>query len=459
MKRTKSTGTRIAAGATALLACGAPAFGQTVDALLDKLVSKGVLTVKEANDLKQESDNNFTTALSSKTGTPDWVTALKFNGDFRGRVEQFSADNAAFTDRTRYRYRARLGIVATLWDSFEVGLRLASADPVGDGTKGGNPISNNSTLQWNSSKKFLYIDQAYAKWTPIHNAEWLVSGTIGKMTNPYDLSWMVWDPDITPEGAALQVAFSPSSKHTLKLNSSVFVLGEINQPSSYYAPSHDPFVGGAQLVWEAKWSPKIETTVSLAAFDLSGTENLDNSLVPNVNVGNTRQLDGRLKYHYNPIVAGGSVTYKLASFPFYAGEFPIKVGGEYMDNPSAPSRNTGYWSGVTFGKSGKKKTWDLTYRYQWLGADAWYEEFVDDDNGAFYQALPASMKGGFIGASTVGGYYGGTNVKGHFIKANYSFTDYLTFSFSYYMNDLIDAAPVGSKSRANHLMADLMFKF
>src|ERR1035437_10087650 len=106
---------RYSAAAAALLAvaaAGAVAPAQASDALLDKLVDKGILTVKEANELRQESDKGFTQAYQVKSGMPDWVSSLKFNGDFRGRMEGFYASHPGWTDRTRYRYRLRFGITA-----------------------------------------------------------------------------------------------------------------------------------------------------------------------------------------------------------------------------------------------------------------------------------------------------------------------------------------------------------
>ena len=80
---TKYSKLTLAAAAVATLACtSTTALAQSADALIDKLVDKGVLTVKEANDLREESDKGFTTAYSVKSGMPEWVTALKFNGDF-----------------------------------------------------------------------------------------------------------------------------------------------------------------------------------------------------------------------------------------------------------------------------------------------------------------------------------------------------------------------------------------
>ena len=135
----------------------------------------------------------------------------------------------------------------------------------------------------------------------------------------------------------------------------------------------------------------------------------------------------------------------------------MKLAGEYMDNPGAPTQNIGYNAGITLGKSGEKGKWELSYRYQMLGADAWYEEVVDDDNGAFYQkALGGS---GFSNAVGGFGYRGGTNVKGHLVVMRYSITDSLTFVFTYYLNSLVQPNPAGSTSTAAHFMADLSWKF
>ena len=85
---------RITVAIAALTAAGVPlAQAQSSDALIEKLVDKGVLTQQEAKDLRDEVDKDFTKAYASKSGMPEWVTALKFNGDFRGRYESFYYSN------------------------------------------------------------------------------------------------------------------------------------------------------------------------------------------------------------------------------------------------------------------------------------------------------------------------------------------------------------------------------
>src|SRR6266496_4508923 len=112
MKKQKLSVGLLVAAAEMAFALNGPA--QSVDALLDKLVDKGILTVKEADELREETDKDFTKAYAAKSGMPEWVTALKFNGDFRGRFEHHDSDNPAFIDRNRFRYRARFGVTASL---------------------------------------------------------------------------------------------------------------------------------------------------------------------------------------------------------------------------------------------------------------------------------------------------------------------------------------------------------
>src|SRR4030095_14326913 len=167
MKQTVLKHAAMAAGMAATTLCGVNASAQSADALLDKLVDKGILTTQEANELREEADAGFRKAYQVKSGMPDWVTALKINGDFRGRFETFYSQNDAFSERTRWRYRLRAGMVATLLEHFDAGLRLTSSEACV--TFGGDPISGNSTLQNNGSKKFVFLDLAYGRWTFINN--------------------------------------------------------------------------------------------------------------------------------------------------------------------------------------------------------------------------------------------------------------------------------------------------
>ena len=371
------------------LGCTIQVPAQSVDALLNKLVEKGILTVQEAGELRKETDRDLKKAYQAKSGIPDWVTAFKINGYFRGRFEGFYSDNPSFVDRELWRYRAQIGFTAVLRDNFEVGLRLESAEPVkGQENLGGNPIGGSTSFNYNGSKKFIYIDLAYAKWTAIRSADWNVAVTLGKMESPFVFSYMVLDPDYTPEGGALQISYNLTDKHTLRLNSGAFVIKELDVSSS------DPYWVGVQARADSTWSKHVLTSAGAAFLSLSHGDRLSNDAVPNVNRGNTMMLPPGTtnvakavpKYDFNPVVADASLTYTLDNFPSYTGAFPIRVGGDYIYNPVAPrsADNYGYSVGIMFGRSGKKNTWELSYLWRWLGANAWWEELVDSDFGAFY---------------------------------------------------------------------------
>lgn len=60
MKRHPLKWALLAAATLTSVTCATKTQAQSVDALLDKLVDKGVLTTKEANELKEETDRGFT---------------------------------------------------------------------------------------------------------------------------------------------------------------------------------------------------------------------------------------------------------------------------------------------------------------------------------------------------------------------------------------------------------------
>jgi len=450
------------ATATAMLATHAQA-DVAGDALINKLEQKGVLSTDEAQQLRQENQDDYNNSVTNTfgkgfgkfTGMPSWVTSYKISGDFRGRFDQVTApDNNNYVSRDRFRYRLRFGIVANLLDNMEVGFRLGSGDaaPGSSATGQGNPNSQNSTMQNNGTDKAIYIDAAYAKWTAINSGDWLLAATIGKMDNPFAFTPMVFDPDLTPEGGAITGAYTINDQHTLAFTGAAFVQDEIA------SSTQDPALYGGQVLLNSKWTPKLASSVGGGILMLGSPKNLTTANVPYVNQGNTRNAAGVLLYNYNPLIADASVTYTLDSFPLYPGAFPIKVGGEYINNPAAGQNNAGFWLGATLGKVGKKHTWDLSYRYEYLESDACYDQLADDDFVAYYQHAPV---GGSAGA------FGGTNVKGHRVQFDYSITDALTFSLTGYVDDLINStlkvpgsANVSEPNNtAIHAMADLMWKF
>ena len=409
----------------ALLAGTTTLHAQSTDGLLDKLVEKGILTVKEANGLREETDKNFTQAFATKTGLPDWVTSMRFNGDIRMRYDRITSADTVSADRDRYRYRLRFGYTATLKDSFEVGIGLTSSEQTGNASPA-DPISNNQSLQDNGSKKAIGLDKAYAKWTPINGPTWSAAMTIGKMENPIVFpSTILFDKDYTPEGFAAEVAYRMNDQHSFKGLGAVFVLDETS------GSVRDPYMFAGQLRWDANWSPKWQSSIGGAVLGIVNRISLTTNAIPDIGAGNTRNLGtGILSNAYTSVYADASLTYVFDTFPAYKTAFPITVSGDFLKNLAAKTSDTGYSAGITFGKAGKKGLWEINYRYTHLEADAWFEEFVESDFGAFYK------NGGAIGVAN--GYRSGTNLRGHWIKGTYNFYDSLSFSVAYFITELIN---------------------
>jgi hypothetical protein len=439
-----------------LAASSAP--GQSSDALLNKLVSKGVLTAEEAKELSK--DVVAVKAEPNKLGLPAWVSNIKLSGDFRGRYDGVwqNSDNYAPTsvsdptnananhDRNRFRYRLRLGLTAALSDHFEVGMRLASGDigTVAAGTpnagagsvnaaspNGATPFSANSTLNNDGSRKFIFIDLAYAKWTP---AKW-GQFEIGKMNNAFWFTDMVFDPDYNPEGAQEKLGFDINDSQRIGLTSGQYVIQE-NFASTGSGNNNDVYLFVNQIDWTAKWTPQLSTRLAGAMYNFKNQQDISGGLETFINQNGTpaNSTEG-----FNPLIARGEVTFTLNSFPGFIGGFPITLGGEYVNNPAAGSHiNEAYNLGVTFGSSKNKGNWQLSYNYKNIETAAVWHGLNDDDFG--FNAR------------------GGTDVRGHQIIAAYHPYDPFTVNIKYLRTEQI-GNPAGTKAEQDRLYFDLVWAF
>jgi hypothetical protein len=432
------------------------ARAQSSDAIIDKLVEKGILTVDEATELRQEADQGFDEAFKVKTGLPETVKGLDFTGDFRGRYEGFYKDSDNFTDRHRWRYRLRVGVTLDLTDNFEFGFQVGSGDLSGVTSGGIDPISQNQTIADNASKKGIFIDLAYATWHALRGPDWTASTTIGKMNNPFMVSDLVFDKDYTPEGLSQTLGYRLSDAHSVNLALGAFVLDEIG------SSSRDPYLFGGQTRLGSQWTEELNSSIGFGVFSVINRDQLANNSVPNVNVGNDRAPGSGLGtnatplYAFNILEADASLTYVLEhGVPLYRTKFPITLGGDFLHNLSAAERNNGFSAGVQFGKSGKKGLWDISYRYKYLEGNAWYEEFLDSDSGAYYPNSDPNWGPTQSGS----GYRTGTNVKGHVVKLQYSPFDVLTLAVTGFFTEAVNPRAGVDNSSITRVQADASLKF
>ncbi|MBI3850040.1 MAG: putative porin [Verrucomicrobia bacterium] len=420
-----------------------PAVAQTSDALIDKLVQKGILTVKEAEELRVESAKSSAKTFASQMGSADWVNKLKFGGDFRGRYDGVFQDDSntgagsATQDRDRFRYRVRYGITAEMTDHFEVGLRLGSGE-IGSAAPslGGSPFSANTTLNNDGSRKFIFVDLAYAKWKP---DDWF-SAQLGKMSSDFWFTDAVLDPDYNPEGAQEKISIALNKQNKIGFSAGQFVIAENFSGTGSGSANQDVYLFVGQADWTAKWSDHLSSRLGVGAYAFANQDSVSTNLETFLNQNGTSAA-GATAPHFNPIIARGEVTYTFDSGPLFDGPFPVTLGAEYANNPGASSFGSGSeaWNlGLALGDAKKKGNWQLTYNYKHIGTAAVWHGLNDDDFG--------------VNAK------GGTGVAGHQIVASYRVANPLTMNLRVMRTEQINT-PAGVSSQQTRLFFDLLWAF
>src|SRR5215510_12534206 len=217
-----------AAAAVCVALGGTAARAQDAGALLDLLVKKRLITDQEAEEVRSElvKESANTSAGKWKLSTP--ITEIELYGDVRLRYNYDGGETKSrgptaaptpgvagandWQERSRERYRLRLGLRGTLMDDWFFGLRLeTNASPRSTNvTFGGDtsPSSPGGGGPFAKGDDTIYVGQAYAGFKGFPDFTF----TGGRMPNPLVTTLMVWDPDINPEGLAEQW------KHTFTFN-------------------------------------------------------------------------------------------------------------------------------------------------------------------------------------------------------------------------------------------------
>jgi hypothetical protein len=433
-----------------------------------------VLTKEEAAQVKAEWDKELSAQIErqDKTKVASWIDEMKWYGDLRLRYEYFdNADQSNKNDRTRFRYRLRLGVDFKYVDWAKLGLRLASG--------GEDPVSSNQSMDNTFSRDEIRIDLAYVTLTPPFWNWVSVSG--GKIINPI---WqpgfnspMQYDFDVTPEGIAgqFQFRFGHEKRYRLFSNIGAYALDEIS------TDENDPYLWEIQGGLEANLGgsdPKKPVVKATGAVGFSRTENLQlmgvasgsqpaGSASPSAqstspNRGNATQQPGgagtTLFYldDFNLFYTRGEVAWTLSQKPFlgtpvlltFAGEYDHNFSSAYDDlNGSTQTKSPGQldaWSAqLAFGGSKKKGEWQIAYQYKYQEADSTWDALADSDWGL-----------------------GGTDRSGHVMNATYNVRDWWQLGCKAFITEKISSRPnSGENTRGKNgsdllrVQADTVFKF
>jgi len=395
---------RILAPAVVLLVAGPTlATADTMDALLNKFVEKGVLTRADANEISAQSTQEK--AAEQKSKLPDWIYRTSLKGDFRLRYQQ--EDRSDADQRSRGRFRYRLSLSSEVRDDLKVIFGLASGSS--------DPRSTNQTFQDTFSSKPVQIDLAYAQYKP---AKWLdLRG--GKMSNPlWTPADLLWDSDIRPEGAAVTLQGAVAEGLDLFVNGDFFVLDE-------YSDQEDPLMFAVQGGggWKFMENARLELAATYYGFSSVKGHTLDYS------AGTNTLENGELKYEYNSIAGGAELAFTEVTrlVPY------VEMYGEYIYNPDPSTNNSGFLAGAAVGhaKTNGLGRWQAKYNYRRLERDAWLDVFPDSD---------------FFG--------GATDVKGHEVILECGLAEHVTAGIDYYRSESISTDVDESL-----FQADLVFKF
>jgi len=332
-----------------------------------------------------------------------WTDSMSIKGDVRLRYE--SIDEEGIVGRDRGRFRARLGLTADVNENFKAVIQLA--------TGGDNPTSTNQSFDGGFSRKDIGLDLAYLDWTP--NDRTHVYG--GKMKNPLHRPGshaLIWDSDLNPEGVAIQYQ-AGGFFGTAGL---LFV--------EERSTADDSLLLALQGGFEFDLVRGVEVTAGVGY--LSYTDTIGNAPFHDGNArGNSVDLNGDLILEYKELELFIDLSANL-------GAMPVKVFVDFVQNSDANDEDSGLAFGAAIGKADEPGTWQASWAYQDIEADAVIGAFTDSDFGG-----------------------GGTDSEGHVLKGKYALSDNWALGATYYMNEA--DAFTGIEHDYKRFQLDLEFKF
>lgn len=354
--------------------------------------------------------------------TPSWLEGLKLAGDLRLRYE-YNGFNWGATqgsekkDRNRARYRLRVGVTKTwLDDQLEVGFRLASGE-------NNDATSTNQSFTQDFSKKPVWIDLAYAKYTPKALKGFSVIG--GKMLRPWLTNEIFFDSDVNPEGFWAEYKVAKVGPVEPFVGAGYFVVNES-------ADGEDSTMYIAQAGVKADIAKDVKYT--LATNYQEWTDYSASGATPRGNDSPLSRVPG-----FRIISLSNNVDFPVFGRPLNVFADVARNCGEGAPTHNYTGQDNAYAAGIKYGQNKKKGDWSLKYRYAWVEADALPGHFVDSD-------------------------FGFANRKGHVIGGEYSLLDSLTVGVNVFLTQPVFSPTTTSGSSRTEdmtatVMADLIWKF
>jgi hypothetical protein len=333
----------------------------------------------------------------------DWTDALSLIADVRLQYDGIFEDGEE--DRERARYRGHIGASMRFTDKLS-GYFVY-------GTNGDNPVSGNEVFDGHYRLDDLGVEFAYLDWSANDKTDIY----FGKMRNPFFRPGgapMIWDSDFNPEGLALNY-------HAGMLFGSVAAF-VVEKRSS----ADDSHLFAAQGGFRHKLATDDTLTAGLGYYDYTNT--IGNQPFKNRGArGNTVDANGNLVFDYGTLQL-------FVEYDTSFGELPFAVFADYGQNTEVSANDAAYSIGFKAGRAKAPGTWQASWAYQDIQADAVIGAFNDSDFGG-----------------------GGTDASGHLIKAKYVLAERWTLGGTLIITEVEKNA--GSNHDYSRLQLDVEFKF
>lgn len=369
----------------------------------DILVQKGLITPEELRQAREEEKQKAAAEESRRDAIvaklPGWLSMIQPFGDLRIRDEGFYANE--LIARNRARFRARLGLNITPSDEVGATFRITSGDP-------NDPISSNQTFNNVFTKKSVNFDQAYLTLRPgkTFNLEpGLVTVVGGKFgVNTYRVSEMLWDDDLSPEGATETVKIVDERDGFLRGLKASAIQWYVDEVSN----SVDPNVIGGQVVADTAFDDSTKLTMAFADYSFQSVNEVAQKFLEktsssfNSSLANSNRVskfsNGKLsgfQSGFNLVNVNGELDF--TNLPVVGG---AGVFGDYVYNTLADGKNQGVAIGFGIGKNVRDwyhdslknpGDWGFSYTFEWVEQDAVFSPFSYSDID--YVRQTATQKG------------------------------------------------------------------
>jgi hypothetical protein len=398
----------------------------------------GAVQAEAARTAQAEQTRQLTEEVKKSVSLPDWLKRVALFGDLRLRHEGFyhqpSATGTTVTARNRERFRARVGLKATLSDELSATVRIATGNA-------NDPISTNQTFDNNFTPKSINLDWGYLTFAPGKTfgiRPGLVALTGGKFPNPiFRTDELVFDDDLSLEGFTetaqlLDRPYGPLQQVRVHGIQGSFREVSNGQDGWLFAEQVNPLLRFGRTDVELGVGQYTYLNEDLIARSLASNSSLVNTnVLKTMTSGGTTSVTGYASSFNLTNVTGG------VTFPDVIAGLPVRVFADYVHNWEAATSNAdGALGGARLGQTKVRGDWAVSAFYEYLEQEATLSTFTWSDFGL-----------------------GGTNNQGPVVALDYQLLDPLTVTWRNYFVNRIDS-PAGVRNPTLwRLQLDAVVKF